>query len=626
LHAKVPAGGAAAADKEVRVFVTYSGSASALDDSPLRVGHFDGSVATGWIRLSDVERLLTLEGVSRVDLAARISSTIDRSMADIKVDAIRSKAPPYRSKAGTKGYTGEGVLVGVIDDAIVEVHPTFLVPGVLPRKTRIIALWDQSDRFYKRDPNERPKYEAFRLCKYGRLWDEDSINGVLKYAGNINVIKVASQFDHGTHVTGIAAGNGALSDGPLPLYTLVGGAPMADIAFCNAANFDATSAAASDALNFIFALAHNRNQPCVINMSFGSHEGARDGSSNLEQAIERALVQRDGSPWPGRAVVVAAGNEANMSRHSRKLIYARGHQTFRFTIQDFKFPKGRQSRPKLADDTINYYDRLYIWYDAAASLDLRVIPPSGKPDPLEWVTFGGISVSPRVAVASGAPAVANGKKYIVVTLWAPMEYGNWRVEMRETAGADTPIDMWVERMGDLLTYPRFIRQDNVIDNTLTCPATAPSAIAVGAYVCTPGPGERYGQLWDASSRGLDSAYQVGPDQTRPHLVAPGRRIVSANNTSYIDEEDKQDILSLRYGAGLKYHALFSGTSQAAPHVTGVIALMFQKNSQLTAAEIRAILTKTANRANIPIPVFPNRDWGYGRIDADAALAAVPIVK
>jgi hypothetical protein len=81
--------------------------------------------------------------------------------------------------------------------------------------------------------------------------------------------------------------------------------------------------------------------------------------------------------------------------------------------------------------------------------------------------------------------------------------------------------------------------------------------------------------------------------------------------------------SRRYGGPLVLDALMTGTSQAAPHVTGVVALMLEKNASLTAPQVRSILTSTANRAQIDIRGFPNRVWSYGRLDTKAALAAVP---
>ena len=61
---------------------------------------------------------------------------------------------------------------------------------------------------------------------------------------------------------------------------------------------------------------------------------------------------------------------------------------------------------------------------------------------------------------------------------------------------------------------------------------------------------------------------------------------------------------------------------AAPHVAGVIALMFQRNRTLDAATIRTALTSTAR--NPTGLALPNFDWGFGRVDASAAVGAVPV--
>ena len=64
--------------------------------------------------------------------------------------------------------------------------------------------------------------------------------------------------------------------------------------------------------------------------------------------------------------------------------------------------------------------------------------------------------------------------------------------------------------------------------------------------------------------------------------------------------------------------ILAGTSQAAPHVTGVIALMLDANPDLTVEEIETILKTTAK----PIGLFrPNNSSGWGRVDALAAVNA-----
>ena len=88
---------------------------------------------------------------------------------------------------------------------------------------------------------------------------------------------------------------------------------------------------------------------------------------------------------------------------------------------------------------------------------------------------------------------------------------------------------------------------------------------------------------------------------RPDVCAPGVDIVSANyadNTGYL---------------------VYSGTSMATPCVAGCMALMLSKNPELTPADICRILEETA----VPLTEGKSNIYGYGRVDALAAVNAVP---
>lgn len=79
-----------------------------------------------------------------------------------------------------------------------------------------------------------------------------------------------------------------------------------------------------------------------------------------------------------------------------------------------------------------------------------------------------------------------------------------------------------------------------------------------------------------------------------------------------------DIWSLDYYDNEGFN-IMSGTSQAAPCVTGIVALMLSKNPELTPAQICRILEETCLR------LTPNKSniTGFGRVDALAAVNAVP---
>ena len=99
----------------------------------------------------------------------------------------------------------------------------------------------------------------------------------------------------------------------------------------------------------------------------------------------------------------------------------------------------------------------------------------------------------------------------------------------------------------------------------------------------------------------DYAYNPGIGLIRPDVCAPGVNIKSLdyNNTSGYTTMD--------------------GTSQATPCVAGIVALMLQKNPELTPAQICQILEETS------IKLTPNKSniTGVGRVDALAAINAVP---
>ncbi|KUK70749.1 MAG: Uncharacterized protein XE11_1068 [Methanomicrobiales archaeon 53_19] len=91
----------------------------------------------------------------------------------------------------------------------------------------------------------------------------------------------------------------------------------------------------------------------------------------------------------------------------------------------------------------------------------------------------------------------------------------------------------------------------------------------------------------------------------PDVVAPGTSIISASTRE-----------------GELYHSM-SGTSMAAPHVSGIAALLLQANNTLTPGNIEQLLKDSSVDLG---PEGPDYDYGYGRVSAWAAMEAVtPLV-
>ena len=175
-------------------------------------------------------------------------------------------------------YTGDGVIIGIVDQGLDWQHPDFQFSN---GDTRVLKYWDHSNN----GPNTPMAYG------YGQLWDSTDIN-------NGTCTSLEESTAHGTSVAGIALGNGNANG------TNKGMAPAASIIVVES-NFSLPNwtLTIADAIDFIFNEAELLGMPAVVNLSLGTYLGSHDGNDPASEAIEMLLDES-----PGRIVVSAAGN------------------------------------------------------------------------------------------------------------------------------------------------------------------------------------------------------------------------------------------------------------------------------------------------------------------------------
>jgi subtilisin family serine protease len=190
------------------------------------------------------------------------------------------------------GFTGKGVVVGAVDSGLDWDHEDLWSS---PADTRIIRIWNQT---IAPSGGESPPPEFGYGVEYDSL---DIVSGTLREADTMG---------HGTHVVGIAAGDGSATNGLEPPGRYAGLAPEAYIISVKTTWLDADIV---DGVDYIFRRAEALGLPCVVNLSLGGHYGPHDGTGPFESAIANLT-------GPGRIVVGAAGNSGSDPMHARVIV------------------------------------------------------------------------------------------------------------------------------------------------------------------------------------------------------------------------------------------------------------------------------------------------------------------
>jgi subtilisin family serine protease len=548
---------------------------------------------------------------------------LDRANGWIQTESFRAAT----------SLTGRGVVVGVIDSGVDLSHPDLQTAA---GKTRVRYWLDFSRGPAGRQPELEEEYGCTSEPGCAILSGDD-IDELL--SNDVSSDEPRDTFGHGTHVASLAAGNGLSNDPP----RYVGVAPESTLVVARVARAGGGGIFDADVLKaarFVFERAEALGMPGVANLSLGSDFGAHDGSSGIEQGLSDLV----GSNFPGRAIVVAAGNSAGL--------YTGVDESYPDPLgihTEVHVPRGSEALVPLYTPLTRSnatYGTVYVWIQGRPGDELEVglddqdgkrFPP--VPPGRAGVVRGDAEITIINQSSAEGSSVTRGSDGVVLIV-----DGHWSAETRfaiRLEGHGT-AQIWVQSEGELAPeysvgalVPRAFKA-----GTVNIPASASDLIAVGATlnrtewvdwegfeVSMP----EHGALEDAPDDTTAYFSAAGPNELgvmKPELVAPGANVIGAMS-AYADPRSNESSLFGsfgRCGAGDAeclvvddFHAVTGGTSMSAPIVAGAIALLLERDPTLDQHEIRALLQSGARR--LEGVTFAEEQVGAGALDLEGILLA-----
>ena len=556
-----------------------------------------GDIVTATLPVDRLSSVVALPSVLRIESASRCYSLLDISIPDIGVDSV------WAGYAGVS-YEGEGVIVGIYDSGIDWSHPDFIDDS---GNSRILFLWDQTDGT---DVNTTS-------FGYGTEYNQEQINDEIDGTPT-GIVQGNDLTGHGTHVAGIAAGNGRGTGNDQPSGVYKGVAPKADLIVVKGGNQFFHSDSIMDGLNYIFQKAESfdPSRPVVVNLSVGgTHRGPHDGTSLYERSLTNFLYE------DGRAIVVAAGNEGDDPIHFKGEMYSASEDSVIIEFEvEYNSPGDRNDL---------YFD---IWYEPELGLELIIEMPDDTR--LDTVSNGEILIWP----ANGAPMVyvsndqdprSNGDKEMFIHLSdrqndseiENFQTGTWKLIFLGKWGR---FDGWVYDKTVTATITQGVDYTTLIAE----PGNAHFVITVGSYISRDSwpsllqdpynvAGLTVGALSSFSSSGppRPNSNNSNPTQ-KPEIIAPGEYIISPLSDQMSQSDDQWVAID-------SVHWALSGTSMAAPHVTGVAALLFEADPIASASEVENWIISSAKRdsytGHTGESYYWEYDWGFGKLNAYQAV-------
>lgn len=459
---------------------------------------------------------------------------------------------------------GKGVLMGIIDTGIDYTNPIFQNAD---KTTRIATIWDQTI-ISENTP------EGFT---YGTEYTREQINEALSSENPFLVVPSRDEIGHGTMIAGIAAGNDVLESGfsgvaPDTEFVIVKLKPAKQ----NIKQFfriseDAVAYQENDLLfayQYLFDYAAKVNKPLVICSTIDTSQYAHDGRGTTSGwlSLQASIT--------GTAILVSAGNEGNARRHFQGIINdERSFSTVELNVG--------------ANET---GFSMELWGTAPNLFTIDITSPTG-----EYVSNISIQIQvmqevrfifepTNILIFSQISESQSGDQLIFIRFTQPTQ-GIWRFNVYSRGVFPINFHIWLPMNGFISTETFFLQPDP--NTSLLTIACAQTPITVTAYNTVDN------SLYIDAGRGYTRINVIKPD-----IAAPGVNVLSP---------------SLNQG-----FEMVTGTGAATAHTAGVAAMLFEwgivngNYPRMNTQDMKIFLIRGARR--MQGIVYPNPDWGFGRLD------------
>lgn len=461
---------------------------------------------------------------------------------------------------------GTGTLIGIIDSGINYQHPAFLYSD---NTTRIETIWDQTITDEDVAVNE--------TFPYGTIYSREDINRALRQSQPYDVVPTNDEIGHGTAIAGIAAGSideRSNFSGAAPLSELVvvklKQAKAITKEFFSIPE-DAICYQETDVMlgvKFIEYIARELKRPLVLCIAIGTSQGPHDGLGSLSTYLGNITA------IPQTCVVVCAGNEGNAQRHYSETILSTD------PFKEFEIVVGENDK--------NFF--FEIWLEPIQRISLEITSPTGEKigttNPAirqsRRYTF---VFSPTVICINNIATVSESGTQLVWLRFDNAQSGVWKFRYNNIDNTSSVINAWLPA-GDIISNSTYFLQADP-ETTVTSPGNAVPPITIASYNTLEG-GISY-----FSGIGYTRKGEVKPD-----LAAPGTDIRAPSNTTG--------------------YVVATGTGAATALTSGAVALLFEwaivrgNYTNITGREVKTLLIRGARRE--PYEEYPNRFWGYGKVD------------